>query len=68
MHYRLDRKDKKTVRRVEVFKQAGRMVDYPAFEVIGFLGDAYGDFPKDNDKYAWDLNYYLFPNPMYGKW
>ncbi len=65
---RLDKADKKTVRRREVFTQSGRMKDYPQFNVIAFLGDAYGDFPKNNDKYSWELNYHIFPNPMYGKW
>ena len=65
---RIDRADKKTIRRAEVFDGTGRMADFTNFNVIAFLGDAYGDFPKDNDAYIWDLNYYLFPNPMYGKW
>ena len=65
---RLNKADKKTVRRGEVFNQSGRMKDYPQFNVIGFLGDAYGDFPKNNNSYSWDLHYHIFPNPMYGKW
>ena len=65
---RLNKADKKTVRRGEVFNQTGRMKDYPQFNVIGFLGDAYGDFPKNNKNYSWDLHYHIFPNPMYGKW
>jgi len=65
---RINKADKKTVRREEVFTQSGRMKDYPKFNVIAFLGDAYGDFPKDSEIYSWDTHYHIFPNPMYGKW
>ncbi|MAX09271.1 MAG: hypothetical protein CMG13_00190 [Candidatus Marinimicrobia bacterium] len=65
---RLDKADRKTVRRKEVFTQSGRMKNYPRFNVVAFLGDAYGDFPKNNDNYSWNLHYHIFPNPMYGKW
>ena len=65
---RIDKADKKTVRRAEVFNQSGRMQDYPKFNVIAFLGDAYGDFPKNSKRYSWDTHYHIFPNPMYGKW
>ena len=65
---RLDKADRKTIRRKEVFTRSGRMKDYPQFNVIAFLGDAYGDFPKNNSNYSWDTHYHIFPNPMYGKW
>ena len=64
---RKDRADKKPIRRGEVFNGIERMEDYPVFNVIAFLGDAYGDFPEDS-KYKWGKHNFIFPNPMYGKW
>ena len=65
---RKDKEDRKTVRRKEIFDQAGRMSGYPEFKVIGYLGDAYGDFPKNSDEDSWGTTNFVFPNPMYGKW
>ncbi len=60
---RLNKKDKKTVRRSEVYNGINRMSAYGQFDVIMYLGDAMGDF-EDVDFY----NNFIFPNPMYGKW
>jgi len=60
---RLDKKDKKNIRRDEVFKGTNRMSAYGPFEVIMYLGDAMGDFEKTKFN-----NNFIFPNPMYGKW
>ena len=60
---RLDKKDKKTIRRSEVYKGENRMSSYGSFDVLMYLGDAMGDF-EDTEFY----NNIIFPNPMYGKW
>ena len=65
---RLDKSDTKVIRRGEVYSQAGRMQEYPFFTVISYLGDAFGDFPKDDSECVWGENCHVFPNPMYGKW
>ena len=65
---RLDKSDKKDVRRKEIFNSSGRMKKYPPFNVIAYFGDQYGDFPKVDDIDEWPKQYYMFPNPMYGKW
>ena len=64
---RLDRADKKHIRRNEVYTSTGRMSKYNNFEVILYLGDAMGDFPND-DFGEFGKNQFVFPNPMYGKW
>ena len=64
---RLDKADKKTVRRNEVYTASGRMSKYKRFEIVLYIGDAMGDFPKkDFDKFG--NNQIILPNPMYGKW
>jgi len=64
---RIDKADKKTIRRAEIFNSTGRMKDYKTFEIIQYLGDAIGDFEFENlDRFG--LNQFVFPNPMYGKW
>ena len=64
---RLDRADKKTIRRAEIFNSTGRMKGFKQFEIIQYLGDAIGDFEVDNlDRFG--LDQFVFPNPMYGKW
>ena len=64
---RLDRSDKKTIRRAEIFNSTGRMKGFKQFEIIQYLGDAIGDFEVDNlDRFG--LDQFVFPNPMYGKW
>ena len=65
---RLDKSDKKDVRRNEIFNSSGRMKNYPTFNVIAYFGDQYGDFPKVDNIDEWPKQYYMFPNPMYGKW
>lgn len=65
---RLDKSDTKVVRRQEIFSSSNRMSNYPKFDIISYLGDAYGDFPKDSDMCSWGYNCHVFPNPMYGKW
>ena len=65
---RLDKSDKKDVRRNEIFNSSGRMKKYPQFNVIAYFGDQYGDFPKVDNIDEWPDQYYMFPNPMYGKW
>ena len=60
---RLDKKDKKTIRRSEVFNGTNRMEEYGSFDVIMYLGDAMGDFEMIDSK-----NNFILPNPMYGKW
>tara|TARA_B100000029_G_scaffold197938_2_gene196020 strand:+ start:735 stop:1430 length:696 start_codon:yes stop_codon:yes gene_type:complete len=61
---RLNKEDKKDIRRKEVFNGTNRMAEYGPFDVILYIGDAMGDFPKDNN----NSNKYILPNPMYGKW
>ena len=61
---RLNKQDKKDIRREEVFNGTNRMSEYGPFDVILYIGDAMGDFPKDNTT----TNKYILPNPMYGKW
>ena len=64
---RIDRSDKKTIRRAEIFNSTGRMKCFKQFEIIQYLGDAIGDFEVDNlDRFG--LDQFVFPNPMYGKW
>ena len=60
---RLDKKDKKTIRRSEVFNGTNRMEEYGSFDVIMYLGDAMGDFEVIDFS-----NNFILPNPMYGKW
>ena len=64
---RIDRADKKTIRRAEIFDSSGRMKGYNQFKIIQYLGDAIGDFEVDTlDRFG--LDQFVFPNPMYGKW
>ena len=61
---RLDKKDKKYIRRNEVYTGTARMDGYGPKNVVAYFGDAMGDFPKDDNL----GKQYIFPNPMYGKW
>jgi 5'-nucleotidase (lipoprotein e(P4) family) len=64
---RIDRADKKTIRRAEIFDSSGRMKGYNQFKIIQYLGDAIGDFEVETlDRFG--LDQFVFPNPMYGKW
>jgi len=60
---RLNKEDKKHIRRNEVFKGTNRMKPFGSFEVIAFIGDAKGDFPSKHKG-----RNFILPNPMYGKW
>ena len=64
---RLDKADKKTVRRDEIFNSTGRMEGKKRYKVIAYFGDAMGDFPTDKES-KFGTEYFILPNPMYGKW
>ena len=61
---RLDKQDKKYIRRDEVYTGTGRMKFYGPKDIVAYFGDAMGDFPEDQNL----GKQYIFPNPMYGKW
>ena len=64
---RIDKPDKKHVRRAEVLKQTGRLVEIGAMKVLYIL--VMQDMISDpDDYYRFGQNMYMFPNPMYGKW
>tara|TARA_Y100000814_G_scaffold25590_1_gene16915 strand:- start:1138 stop:1788 length:651 start_codon:yes stop_codon:yes gene_type:complete len=64
---RKDKKDKKDVRRNEIYLSKGRMKKYNKFNIIQYFGDAMGDFPVlDNSEFG--KSQFVLPNPMYGKW
>ena len=64
---RLDKNDRKEVRRKEVTDGTGRMKKIGPLNVIGYVGDQMGDFPSGQKKEFGKTNF-LLPNPMYGKW
>ena len=64
---RQEKSDTKEKRRNEVLNGTGRMKSVGPFNVISYLGDQVGDFPNKNLK-DFGKKYFLFPNPMYGKW
>ncbi len=68
MMLRKDKADKKTVRREEILTGTGRLEKYGPLVVIGWFGDAMGDFPTEHPKYRFGKEMFIFPNPMYGKW
>ena len=61
---RLDKQDKKYIRRDEVYTGTGRMKFHGPKNIVAYFGDAMGDFPEDQNL----GKQYIFPNPMYGKW
>ena len=61
---RLDKSDKKHIRRNEVITGSNRMEQYGSFNIIMSVGDAMGDFDLENT----DIKNIILPNPMYGKW
>ena len=64
---RKNKKDKKDIRRKEIYFSSGRMKQYNHFEVIQYFGDAMGDFPVlDHSEFG--KSQFVLPNPMYGKW
>ena len=65
---RIDKADKKYVRRTEVINGTGRLKDIGAMSVLAYFGDAYHDFPDEDENYIFGDNMFMFPNPMYGKW
>jgi len=65
---RIDKPDKKDIRRAEVFNGTGRMTEIGAMEVLAYFGDARHDFPDPNNEHVFGKNMFMFPNPMYGKW
>ena len=60
---RLDKEDKKHIRRNEIYNSINRMEGYPKFNILAYIGDAKGDFPKGKNTLS-----FILPNPMYGKW
>ena len=60
---RLDKEDKKYIRRNEIYNSINRMGGYPKFNILAYIGDAKGDFPKEKNNIS-----FILPNPMYGKW
>ena len=65
---RIDKADKKHVRRNEVTSGTGRLEQFGPMTVLAYFGDAFHDFPQENEIYIFGKNMFMFPNPMYGKW
>ena len=65
---RIDKPDKKHVRRNEVTSGTGRLEQVGPMEVLAYFGDAFHDFPQESKNYIFGQNMFMFPNPMYGKW
>jgi len=65
---RIDKPDKKHIRRAEVINGTGRIQDIGPMNVLAYFGDARHDFPDPDDYYNFGQNMFMFPNPMYGKW
>ena len=65
---RIDKPDKKHIRRAEVLQGTGRMKEIGAMKVLAYFGDARHDFPDPDDYYIFGKNMFMFANPMYGKW
>ncbi|MDB3868687.1 hypothetical protein N9263_01340 [Candidatus Marinimicrobia bacterium] len=65
---RLDKKDKKNIRRNEIIHGIDRLSKIGPLKILAYFGDAKHDFPDVDDYYAFGKNMYMFPNPMYGKW
>ena len=65
---RINKPDKKHIRRSEVLKGTGRFEKNGPMKVLAYFGDARHDFPDPDDYYIFGQNMYMFPNPMYGKW
>ncbi len=64
---RENKNDTKIIRRLEIINGEGRMNEHGKCKVIGYFGDAIGDFPSNNN-YKFSINKFIFPNPMYGTW
>ena len=61
---RLDKSDKKYIRRNEVVTGNNRMKKHGSFNIIMSVGDQMGDFDLEKE----DIKNIILPNPMYGKW
>ena len=61
---RLDKSDKKYIRRNEVLTGTNRMEKHGPHNIIMSIGDAMGDFDLEKK----DIENIVLPNPMYGKW
>ncbi|MBT3665888.1 MAG: hypothetical protein HN548_00280 [Opitutae bacterium] len=64
---RQNKLDTKEKRRKEVLDGTGRMNQVGDLDVIGYVGDQMGDFPG-NLSDGIGREFFLLPNPMYGKW
>lgn len=60
--------DTKELRRYEVLEGKGRMKKIGPKSIAAYFGDQIGDFPKEDQRYRFSHNQFIFPNPMYGKW
>ena len=65
---RIDKPDKKHIRRAEVIEGTGRMKEIGPMNVLAYFGDARHDFPDPSNNYIFGQNMFMLPNPMYGKW
>ena len=65
---RIDKSDKKHIRRAEVIEGTGRMKEVGPMNVLAYFGDARHDFPDPSNDYIFGQNMFMLPNPMYGKW
>ncbi len=65
---RIDKPDKKHIRRAEILNGTGRMEEVGPLTVLAYFGDARHDFPDPDAYYNFGENMFMFPNPMYGKW
>ena len=65
---RIDKPDKKHIRRSEIINGTGRISEIGPLKVLAYFGDARHDFPDPDDYYKFGYNMFMFPNPMYGKW
>ena len=65
---RLNKEDKKYVRRSEIINGDGRFSEIGPLKVLAYFGDAKHDFPENDDNFTFGQNMFMFPNPMYGKW
>ena len=59
--------DTKEIRRQEIINGTGRMKKVGPLNIVAYLGDQSGDFPDERVE-EFGIKYFLFPNPMYGKW
>ena len=65
---RLNKEDKKYVRRSEIINGDGRFSEIGPLKVLAYFGDAKHDFPDNDENFTFGQNMFMFPNPMYGKW